>query len=281
MTVGTIAFMLLRDRAPARARAPATTRPRAHAPGGVDVNAYRASYRERLERARQVVARRRAARAATGAAVSRDAAAGRAHIVHQLMEPQCILGPAALCEAIAEAVLDCADGDGQACLAVAQYLADTPPRPLVALAFLHYACEAGEADGCRRMQEVKEPTDAPCADDPFRCGWGAFQSRDLGRLDEACTHGVADACASLNTTHDDADDLVRSRSYLEAGCQLGNPMACEELGRRLDPACRPERRLSDDGQPMYFPCFPPDPAQAAEARAIACEAGFEEACASR
>lgn len=90
---------------------------------------------------------------------------------------------------------------------------------------------------------------------------------------------MADACSWMEHVH--VEDGEKSRTYLEAACQLGSPMACQELGRRLTPGCKPERPLSEDGQPMYFPCHPPDPEQAAEAHAIACAAGFEEACSSR
>lgn len=252
---------------------------------GVDLERYRASYQQRLDAARRLVARRKAARAAT----ARDAgtplspeqhrARGLAKGVWQTTtEPQCMLGPAELCMMLAETGTECADGDAQSCLAVGQYLVDTPPRPLIAIGFFAAACKLGDDAGCAREKEVKEPMTAPCTDDIFRCAWLAYRSQDAARLDEACSEGVADACSWLIMTADDADDLVRSRTYLEHACQLGSPFACEELGRRLDPRCRPERPISEDGQPMYFPCFPPDPDQAAEARAIACEAGFAEAC---
>jgi len=61
----------------------------------------------------------------------------------------------------------------------------------------------------------------------------------------------------------------KARRYLEAGCQLGSPLLCNELGRRLRPGCRPEPDA---------PCLPPDPDEAAEAREMACEAGFADAC---
>lgn len=244
---------------------------------GVDVETYRASYRQRLASARQVAARRRAAAARPRNDVdAARAAAARTFLMRDMMEPRCILGPGELCAALDEPVTDCADGDAGACLAVGQYLADTPPRPLIAISFFHYACKAGDEEGCRRMKEVKEPMTASCADDPFRCGWLAARSQDPAQLDAACTEGVADACAFMEHLH--VEDTETSRTYLEAACQLGSPLACQELGRRLMPGCEPERPLSEDGQPMYFPCYPPDPVQAAEARAIACEAGFEEAC---
>ncbi|HUQ01913.1 MAG TPA: hypothetical protein VM261_05420 [Kofleriaceae bacterium] len=272
VVVGAIAFVMLRVRGDAKRE---TAPPRANAKG-VDVERYRASYRQRLEAARQVVARRRAAQVAASAGqdagtaeAQARAAEARTFLMREMMEPQCILGPAELCATIDEPVSDCAAGDGRACLAVGQYLADTPPRPLIAISYFLYACKAGDEEGCKRMKEVKEPTDAPCTDDVFRCGWLAYRSHDPARLDEACTEGVADACSWLITSYDRANDLERSRTYLEAACQLGSPMACNELGRRLMPGCKPE---ADE------PCYAPDPAEAAEARTIACEAGFAEAC---
>jgi TPR repeat protein len=279
---GAIAFVLLRrDGGSKGAKVPAVAS--GSGAGRVSVERYRASYRQRLEAARQVVARRRAAPQGMGrdAAAKDDAArlAAKTMMMREMMEPQCILGPGELCATLDEAVADCATDDGRACLAIGQYLADTPPRPLVALVFFLHACNAGDEEGCRRMKEVKEPTDAPCADDVFRCGWLAHRSRDPARLDEACREGVADACSWLITWADDANDEQQSRTYLEHACQLGSPMACQELGRRLTPGCTPERPLADDGQtPMYFPCYPPDADQAAEARTIACEAGFADAC---
>ena len=84
------------------------------------------------------------------------------------------------------------------------------------------------------------------------------------KLDDACARGVADACALLSQEY--ADQPARAHAYVATGCQLGSPMLCQELGRRLDPGCTGD-------------CDPPDPATAATARAMACEAGFGEACA--
>ncbi|MBZ0234041.1 MAG: hypothetical protein K8M05_17055 [Deltaproteobacteria bacterium] len=277
IVAGVVVFVATRERdGEARAQAQEGER------RGVDLERYRASYRERLERARQVVARRRRATAPRDAGVSAGARDGgvawtQGSLARQMIDPQCILGPAELCATLADAVADCDAGDAQACLAVGQYLVDTPPRPLIAIAFFLYACKQGDEEGCTRMRESKEPMTEPCATDPYRCGWAAYKSHDAARLDEACTLGVADACSSLITTYDDSEP-ERARTYLERACQLGSPMSCAELGRRLTPGCVPERPLSEDGMPMYFPCYPPDAGQAAEARAIACEAGFAEAC---
>jgi TPR repeat protein len=184
------------------------------------------------------------------------------------MEPRCILGPGELCATLDESVTDCEHGDGQACLAVGQYLADTPPRPLIAISFFLYACKAGEQDGCARMKEIKDGPARPCEEDIFTCAWQGYRGGgNAERLDDACSLGVADACAWLEDHY--KDDAPRARAYLETSCQLGNPMACQELGRRLTAGCAP----GPDG-----PCYPPDAGEAAEAKAIACEAGFAEAC---
>jgi TPR repeat protein len=240
---------------------------------GVDVEKYRASIRERIERAKQVAARPRATRDA-GAATVVDAGVSDGGVPakprfagRDLMEPQCILGTAELCAILDDSVTACDEGDGQACLAVGQYLVDNPPRPLITSAFFLYACKANEAEGCARMRAIKENQVVACEDDPFQCAWVGYKAKDPVRLDEACAHGVADACVWF-LDRDDVDP-ARSRTYLEAACQLGSSLACNELGRRLTPGCQP----NEDG-----PCYAPDPAQAAEARAIACEAGFAEAC---
>ena len=83
-------------------------------------------------------------------------------------------------------------------------------------------------------------------------------------LDQACALGVADACAMMVERL--ATQRERARKYLEIACELGNPMTCAELGRRLSAGCK------DD-------CYPPDPAAAAAASTIACDVGFTEACA--
>ena len=138
---------------------------------------------------------------------------------------------------------------------------------MLALAFFVAACRHGEAAGCDRATELKAaaaPTPTPCAEDPLACAWQARRSHDDGRLDEACAAGVADACIGLLERTSDQPD--RQRTYLEIACQLGSPMACDELGRRLSPDCNDA-------------CYPPDPAAAAAASTIACDVGFTEACA--
>ncbi len=233
----------------------------------LDVELYRQAYRTRRERAKEV-ARQHAMRmaASSDGGVSAGLRAARAEGRMQLIEPQCILGPAELCELLRETVVDCANGDGVACLAVAQYLQDTPPRPLVALSYLLFACQEGEQEGCARMAVVKDKArpEGPCDDDVFRCAWWSYIRKDEVMLDQVCALGVADACAHLEYANQ--GDPARARTYLEIACQLGNPMTCRELARRLTPGCRPS---NDDG-----PCYRPDPAEAEAARTIACEAGF-------
>jgi TPR repeat protein len=80
---------------------------------------------------------------------------------------------------------------------------------------------------------------------------------------------VADACTFFITKYETEGDPARARAYLETACQHGSPLACNELGRRLLPGCAPEPGA---------PCYPPDPDEAAAARAIACEVGFADAC---
>lgn len=243
----------------------------------LDAEKYRADIRKRLERARKVDDRRKRAQAAA-LAMSGDAGPNRPKserpssmkgMSRDLMEPRCILGPAELCAAIDDSAIACDDGDGQACLAVGQYLADTPPRPLIALSFFLYACKSGAEEGCARMKDIKEGPVRPCEEDIFGCAWKGYRGKDSDRLDDACSLGVADACAWLENHY--KDDPARARGYLETSCQLGNPMACNELVQRLTAGCKPDPEVGRT-------CYPPDPAEAEEARTIACEAGFEEAC---
>lgn len=234
----------------------------------IDVEVYRQAYKERLEGARRVK-QQRAQRVKSDAGV-RDAGAfgvsaeeARVKGVMSLIEPQCILGPAELCDALRDSVVDCGAGDGAACLAVGQYLADTPPRPLMAISYFMYACRSGEPEGCARMEATKVKPEGPCEDDVFACGWWGYRQKDEGVLDDACAAGMADACAWMIDAS--KGNPARERGYLEIACQLGNPMTCQELARRLSPGCKPEPDL---------PCYAPEPAEAEAARTIACEAGF-------
>lgn len=231
----------------------------------VDLERFRARVAVMRTRAAQLRVRRASApavRAPDGATGSRSARGGLS-----LLSPQCILGPADLCADLAGTVDACDAGDGAACLAVGQYLQDQPPMPLVANLFFHYACKRGEQAGCDRFAQLKAPTSAsspPCADDPSACAWRAYRDKDPALLDEACSLGVADACAWMMQHHE--ADPARARIYLESACELGNPMACLELARRLSPRCDED-------------CYPIDRAQAAIAATVACEVGFDKGCA--
>ena len=244
----------LRDRShhhqPAR---PATTSPSR----GLDVAEFRAQLARRRARAHEL--QRRFPR-------SPDARTQRSGLGGLMVDPVCLLGPADLCAAVADSVDACDAGDGQACLAVGEYLEDTPPRPLVALAFFVYACKHGEQTGCDRRDQLKAPATSPparCEDDPLQCAWQAMRTKDTERLDQACSLGVADACTPMIEASE--GDPERQRTYLETACQLGSPMACADLGARLAPDCKED-------------CYPPDPELAREASTIACDVGFTDAC---
>ncbi|HVV83532.1 MAG TPA: hypothetical protein VHE35_10690, partial [Kofleriaceae bacterium] len=189
-----------------------------------------------------------------------------------MITPRCLLGPADLCATIADTVDACDAGDGQACLAVGQFLEDEPPRPLVLVTFYALACKDGEQAGCDRETAIKSAAalPRPCADDPVACAWAATQhGHDEARLDEACSLGVADACADL--LEHVGDDPVRERAYLETACQAGSPMACAGLARALAPSC-----ANTAGEGLH--CLPRDPEVSGEASTMACEVGFTDLC---
>jgi TPR repeat protein len=183
-----------------------------------------------------------------------------------VLEP-CVLGAAELCNAVRPLTRACERHDARACLAAGQFLTDAPPYPLAASVYFLNACLIGDAEGCERIYESDEEPKRSCDSDPFACGRHAMATLDRGLLDEACSAGVADACSMmLRFTRDDPDT---SRAYLEAACQLGMPMACEEVGRSLSPGC-----VVGDFQ--Y--CYSPDLAEAQAAYKMACEAGWASAC---
>lgn len=234
----------------------------------LDVDAFRAEQAARLRRAKELAARPVAAvRSAAAAGTWPMQGSGPAPNMGKDLTTPCILGPGKLCATLADLIDGCDAGDASDCLAVGQFLADTPPRPLIASVFFTQACRIGDAAGCERLDELKPPSTVPCDQDPFACAWRGYRSHDPTLLDQACSLGAADACLSMELLT--ANDVARSRSYLERACQLGNPMSCEELGRRSSPGCTPSAES---------PCYPPDPAQAAAAFAIACSAGLETAC---
>lgn len=238
----------------------------------LDVEQFRTSYRVRLERAKEVVRRRaaRSAAAAAAAAAAKPSDGGATllgEIGRKLIEPRCLLGPGEICDVLFDPIVACEQGDGHACLAVGQYLDDTPPFPAISILFHLEACRKGEQDGCTRQRAFDGPLGGRCEEDPVLCTHVALRDKDLELLDQACAAGVSDACAFMMR---EEDDPARIRMYLETACQLGGTGMCNELARRLSDDCVPTEEL---------PCYPPDEAQAREARAIACEAGFAEACA--
>jgi hypothetical protein len=248
-----IAWFALGHRAHARA-----TRSRR-----IDVAAFQSDLAQRLDRARKL-APAQPKPSSPPTSTSKFFRTGVVpHAGAQLIEHQCTIGPQALCTALTPLVTLCDDGDALSCMAVGEYLADTPPRPLIANVYFLQACRIGDAEGCDRLDDLKGPVPDDCAADVFACAWRAYRAHDEAALDQACALGVADACAGMAfATKADAEV---SRAYLEAGCQLGSPQQCAELAHRLEPACAPSAEQV---------CYPPDPAQAAAALAIACAAGW-------
>lgn len=185
-------------------------------------------------------------------------------MVSLVIDPECMLGPGELCTSLQDVIEGCDVGDAASCLAVAQYLQDTPPRPTRGvLMFLLAACKRGDAAACQRMEVLKQPFTGTCATDPTACALHSLRTQDRYQLGQACEAGVAETCAWLGKNVGNAD---ARRRYLESACQLGNAAACADLGRRLAASCG-----GDD-------CFPTDAEQAAAALAIACAAGYADAC---
>ena len=233
----------------------------------LDIAAFRATLAARLERARQLAARPLAQPSSSAPpSTPRSPLQGQGLLPNagkNLADPQCILGPRELCASLEPLIDRCDDGDAPSCIAVGEYLADTPPRPLIANVFFMQACRIGDPDACARYEELRTPSDAPCDRDPFACAWRAYRAHDPDGLEQACALGVADACAFMvERTKADAD---QSRAYLEAACELGNPMTCAELGHALTPGC-----IASDQQV----CYPPDPSGALAALEMACAAGW-------
>lgn len=234
----------------------------------LDPEKLRAHYRVAIARAKELAERTRSAAPERW----RDGKTPEERLTHakplvEGMLVPCILGPADLCEALVDVTYACADGDARACIAAGQLLTETPPRPLVASAFFFYACKHGDAEGCARIEEIKHGT-KPCEEDEFGCAHRAFRAGDQAGLETACSLGFAEACARVGYIVEETDPEL-ARAYLEQGCQLGGTFLCKELGRRLSPGCEPEED---------FPCYEPDPEQAAAAKLIACEVGLAGAC---
>jgi hypothetical protein len=225
---------------------------------GVDAGRFRAALAEQLARARELAATRKAM-AHPGSGATRQS-----NIGHELSSP-CDLGPAEMCDALLELIDGCDEGDARDCLAAAQYATTTPPRQLVGIVFFVRACRLGDAEACKRADELRHPPSAqtaPCDTDVYLCAWRAYRAEDPVELDQACSLGVADACLFM-VRHTDNPQLARA--YVETACQLGAAEICGILAMRLQPDCDPEKAEG---------CYPPDAAQAREALAIACAAGW-------
>lgn len=189
----------------------------------------------------------------------------RSTIFTRLLSPACFIGPLELCDTLLEPAGACADGDASACLAVGQYIADTPPRSNVALMFFRKACELGDAEACARSKQPGPGEALDCAADPVRCAQVARTRNDIARGEQACDLGAADACDFLAREAAIRGDRAQVRAYLAKGCQFGSPMLCEMLGERLAPSCKGD-------------CLAPDAEEAAAALTFACESGFVNAC---
>ena len=181
-----------------------------------------------------------------------------------MLEPQCMLGARELCAALADLAHGCDAGDADDCIAVGQFVEDTPPRPwIVAATFFMQACRIGDATGCERFEQINSIEPRPCKDDPLACGRRAMFTQDRQLNEEACSLGIADSCAHLAWIA--RNDVARARVYLERACQLGWAGACEGLARQLRPDCVPSETQQ---------CWPPDPVAASAAREMTCAAGF-------
>lgn len=182
------------------------------------------------------------------AAVPVDAAVSL-NLARKMTSPACILGPAALCDALAEATAACVGGDRAACLAAARHVDRQPPYSSATVLLYGAACRLGDAEGCAAIAG-----DAPldCAVDIGRCTVAARKDRAV--LVSLCERGGADACAMVASL---AWETPTGDAYMIASCQRGGMPACAEAARRY------ARR---------------DPVLAGIAAEVACEAGFDEAC---
>jgi len=234
------------------------------AQGRLDVEAFREQLAERVRRARRLAAQRPAPKARS-AAWSMQGEGVVPGMAMGMIDPQCYLGPRAVCDALAGLAAECDSGDALACIAIGQYLADTPPRMLVAHMFFYQACKIGEPEGCARLDDLLPSSTVPCEADPFACGWRAYRMDDPELHEQACSLGAAESCSMLamKTT-----DLGRSRAYQETACQLGSPLGCWGLALALDPDCEEHENMR---------CYEPNEAEAKQALAMACETGWMDA----
>ena len=218
------------------------------------------------DRIRATVDARRAAALrlseATAARPQRVHPSSTGRLLRRLIDPACILGPRPLCELLASSVAACADGDGATCHAVGRFLEESPPYPEIARWFFGAGCERGDAAACARAAQIRTGSDA-CDVDRLACMARARRTDDLAALDHLCAGGMADACVVAGVAY--LDEPIGLRGYLTAACQAGGTPACFELARRPTPTCTGD-------------CMGPDAAQAEVAAAIACDAGFADAC---
>jgi hypothetical protein len=197
---------------------------------------------------------------ATAARPQRVHPSSTGRLLRRLIDPACILGPRPLCELLASSVAACADGDGATCHAVGRFLEESPPYPEIARWFFGAGCSAvtprrARAAQIRRQRRLRRRS--------ARCMARARRTDDLAALDHLCAGGMADACVVAGVAY--LDEPIGLRGYLTAACQAGGTPACFELARRLTPTCTGD-------------CMGPDAAQAEVAAAIACDAGFADAC---
>lgn len=244
-------------------------------PVAVDVPAARRGLDDRVTRARALPTDRQRPRRPEPA--GSDAATGNARdgwpwdlrgkktmpgLVTMVFEPGCWLGPVALCQALAPMIRACDRGDRDDCLAIGQYLADEPPRLLVARSFFDQACRLGVDEACERLARTLADDPTPCADDPFACSVRALRTGDLALHEDACRLGAAESCVMLGVLRADA---AGQKAGFVAACQLGSSMACGGLAHALDPACQPSKDQA---------CFPPDEVTARAALELACAGGW-------
>lgn len=187
------------------------------------------------------------------------------HLHREFVDPRCIFGPRALCDALLPLIDSCDAGSVDDCVALADYLADTPPRQLISFVVYIRACKLGDQPSCDRVAELKQPSNEPCDKDPFACEWRAYRAGSAGReqTEEACSLGAAESCLLLATP---TTDKAAAQAYVETSCQLGNPIACMGLAKSLRAGCVPDE--------IQTWCFPPDEAERREAQAMACDAGW-------
>jgi len=185
--------------------------------------------------------------------------------------------------AVGEQLLErgCDLGDRESCSLMGHALADDTqrsPDPARALRFFARACEAKDADGCRRMAEhhreagrqpesfafSKRACAAGALEGCFEEGRGYLTGEGTERKPElaaasfrkACDGGVRLACGVLGGMHLHGDlgvvDTVRGVQLLEKSCSDGEAWSCDELRSYRSPESQrlpPYRRDEPPGDP--------------------------------